>query len=138
MIALLCVLFVSVNSAQDSAAVQQVSPEEASQQTDDLLKEKLQVATQLRDAVESMHNAGQASFDELIAARLTHVETELQIATSREERVALANRRVEYLQQIEARAEQRLALGSVVAPEFLRAKLDRLDAQLAAQREMYP
>lgn len=104
---------------------------------DSLLKERRDTLRQLAQDVEQCYRAGRATLDSLIRASNLLLEAELDLAKTKAERIAIYEKLVANLRQLEKAAEARHQAGAPGGgvSEVLSAKADRLKAEIQLARE---
>jgi RNA polymerase sigma factor (sigma-70 family) len=101
-----------------------------------LLKERLAA---LRDiAAETEHRfkkTGTVPFEDLIQAKLAVLKAELDLCQSAKERIAIHEKIVALARELEAVADARFKAGRVPPGDLLKAKVNRLEAEIDLERE---
>jgi outer membrane protein TolC len=100
----------------------------------DLLREKLDVLTEVADQVEKAHKAGQVSREQVLQAKEAVLRAELDLCESDKERVAVLEKMAAAARQREEEVAKLVQAGQVPTSVLLRAKLARLDAEIALER----
>jgi hypothetical protein len=109
---------------------------ETSKQLESLLKERRDTLRRLVDILDAQHRqgfGGQEQEDVVLYASNELFDAELDLATTKTERIAIREKIVANLRQVEKRAEMRV--GVTTAKKSLEAKAARLKAEIQLLRE---
>jgi len=100
-----------------------------------LLTEKRDALRQIEESRRSDHQQGIDNQEHLIRASLAVIDADLDLAQTPNERVALCEKRVRLRRELESfvQAQRQAGVGTLV--ELQQAKVDRLDAEIALERE---
>jgi len=99
-----------------------------------LLQERLTTLREAAATTSKAYETGIESFAEVIAANQAVRSAELEMCATDKERVALLEKMVTEAKGYETVAAQRAATGLVPAASGLRAKVNRLEAEIALER----
>jgi outer membrane protein TolC len=99
-----------------------------------LLKDKLATLRELVPMLEERHRAGIVSIDKVSQAKIEVLKTELELTESAKEQVKLHEKIVAVAKEVEEALKARLASGLIEPMQVLRAKANRLDAEIALER----
>jgi hypothetical protein len=102
---------------------------------DELLNERLAIYKELAGHAEKRYQNGTASFDEVLLAKAAVVRAELDQVTTGKDRVKRLEELVGLAKQREDFLAQMAQNGRVAQNEYFQAKIGRLDAQIAVERE---
>ena len=125
-------------STQKDASKQEVASKqgEASEQLESLLKERRDTLRQLVETLEGQWRAGLTDGQlPILHARNELLDAELDLAKTREERIAAREKMVANLKVIEKAAEMQQRMGTTTPDTLLRAKAARLKAEAQLLRE---
>lgn len=101
----------------------------------DLLVERRDTLKTLVEHVKAQYRAGDATYDSVVAATNSLLEAQLDLATTKTERIEIRKSMVENLRAVEQRLESRRESGLPSWDEYLRAKAARLLAEIRLARE---
>ena len=99
-----------------------------------LLQKRALVAGIAKDR-ETQYKAGVATSEQVEQAAIAVIQTDLELATTQRERITLREKWVEIVGRIEERAETRYKAAAITQTEWQQAKLARLEAEIALERE---
>jgi hypothetical protein len=111
------------------------SPEGGTGQLQSLRKERRDTLRKLVDAAESKYNSGKATLECVLRASELLLEAELDLAATKTERIAVREKLVANLRQVEKAAQMRHHAGVAPIEESLQAKAARLKAEIQLQCE---
>jgi hypothetical protein len=100
----------------------------------ELRKERIAVLKDLTDQLTRLYQSARVSFDEVLAARQSLAEAELEAAETDKERVKIYEGLVAELKAYESTAEAQRKAGRGTAANVLEAKARRLEAQIHLER----
>ena len=107
----------------------------SSAKLDALLKERRDTFRQLLKMARARHRLGGATVESVIHASLQLLQAELEMAKGSGERIAIHKQMIELLRTLEKTAQQKFKAGAVRQDEVLKAKADRLQAEIRLLRE---
>jgi RNA polymerase sigma factor (sigma-70 family) len=100
-----------------------------------LLKERLEAVQKLADRVNELHKQGAATQDEVRQADLRVYKAELDLCDTTKERVAVLEKIAKVYEEIEGHTAALAKQGAASSEAVTEAKLSRLEAQIAVERE---
>jgi hypothetical protein len=100
-----------------------------------LRKERRETLRKLVDAAESKYNSGKATLDVVLRASDLLLEAEMDLARTRAERIAVHEKLVANLRQVEKATQLRCDAGTAPIEESLEAKAARLKAEIQLKCE---
>jgi hypothetical protein len=100
-----------------------------------LRKERRETLRKLVDAAESKYNSGKATLDVVLRASDLLLEAEMDLARTRAERIAVHEKLVANLRQVEKATQLRCDAGTAPIEESLEAKAARLKAEIRLKYE---
>jgi RNA polymerase sigma factor (sigma-70 family) len=100
-----------------------------------LLKEKLEILQQMADHAKQLHNQNVASQDEVRAANLRVYYAKLDLCETLKDRIGVLEKIVEAMKEAEESASNLVKQGVASQEEIRGAKLGRLEAEIALERE---
>ena len=104
--------------------------EDLTKQIQDLKQERVALLKKQVALVQAQHRQGQTSTTEVIQASLQLLEAELDAATEPKQRVALRKEMLQHMKQLEQMVKDQVQQGTVSSSELLKAKTQRLDAEI--------
>ena len=131
----------SVSEAPGAAASAGADPPKSTEQEvgpgqlQSLRKERRETLRTLVDAAESKFNSGKATLDSLLRGSELLLEAELDLAETKAERIAVHEKIVANLRQVEKAAQMRCNAGVAPIEESLEAKAARLKAEIQLKCE---
>lgn len=135
----LLVLAAVLVSVSDSAprAQQKSEPEDLAIPPDvkALLEQRLEIFRQLELGVVKLQEVGRSNTLDVIAAKRERLAAELELAESRHLRLGILRRQVEAAREVEALTQHMADQQRAGQNEILRARLDRLAAEINVARE---
>ena len=105
------------------------------QQVEDLLNERIKVLEQIVNLQQAAYQRGGAGIDEVLSAQIDVFVARLELAKTRQERIALRRNLAEAAKVLEAAAKQRFEHRAGTEQDYLKAKALRLRAQADLLRE---
>jgi outer membrane protein TolC len=99
-----------------------------------LLKDKLATMREIVAWIEKSHQVGRASDEEVLQAKLAVLQAELELAESDRERVTVLEKVVAVQKEIETIVQTHFKAARAGQIDVLRAKANRLDAEIALER----
>jgi flagellar hook-basal body complex protein FliE len=123
------------NAGQPAPAKVKEAPRDGKARLRGLLKERLGTAREMARQVAAAFKAGTASYSRVHQANLAVLEAELDLAETPKARVAVRERFVAAMKEVEERVRQQQKAAVVPASALLEAKLRRLEAEIALERE---
>ena len=109
--------------------------EPTSAEIEALLKERRNTLQQLVESIEALYRSGVAPLDYLLRATDELLAAQLELAKSKEERIAIYRERLKNARRLENRSETIHKEGRASVTEYLRAKAARLKAEIELARE---
>ncbi len=100
-----------------------------------LLKDRLAAVQKLAERVKQLHRQGGASQEAVRQADLRVYGAELDLCETTKERIAVLEKIAKVYQEMEEHANALARQGSVSSESVLEAKLSRLEAEIAVERE---
>lgn len=102
-----------------------------------LMKDRVATLQKCADATESAYQVNAATLEQVLDVNRELADAELQLATTRPERIAVFEKRVANAMRLEAKVQVLFNAGAKGGEEenYLRVKADRLEAQIALTRE---
>jgi hypothetical protein len=100
-----------------------------------LLKERLAVLKEMAAQVHERFKAGASSSAEVMRANQEVYKAELELCETPKERVAVLEKNLDATKVLEDHVAQLVKAGAVPTAELLRAKANRLEAEIALERE---
>lgn len=104
------------------------------QQIRTLLEQRLQLVERVVREVESKHASGTIPFETVLDARKARDRAELDLCTDAAERVKVYEKMVANAKQLEGLITSRVATGTASTTAALRAKVKRIEAEVALLR----
>ena len=137
-VALLLLLLVASPYYWAAASPQAPAAEAKDSKLQGLLKERLATLREIAAQTDQAYRAGQATMEQVVQANQSLLAAELDLCASAKERIAILQKGVELAKQQEEVAMQRSRAG--VAPAYvpLKAKVNRLEAEIALERAKAP
>lgn len=102
---------------------------------DELLRQRRDTLQQLVEVVTEEYRIGTKSFNSVVQAKDRLIDAELELADSRQERLALLQQQVEMFEAFSAMTDERFALGQVPQSDRLAVRAAFLDAKIKLARE---
>jgi RNA polymerase sigma factor (sigma-70 family) len=99
-----------------------------------LLKERLAVLKEMQNRADKLYQAGQESKGELLQIKLRVLKAELDLCATDKERIAVHEKMVAVLKEIEQQVEELVKQNAAGAGAVLEARLNRLEAEIALER----
>jgi len=127
----LSVLVLSHDYAQPPAAAQ-TSKTKALKQ---LLLQRRNTLRSVEEMLRERHRHGTVALEDVVRATIARVESELELADSKQARIALLQKQVEEAKKLEDMENRRLKVNTVSKLEVLRARALRLKFEIALERE---
>ena len=109
--------------------------EPTSAEIEALLKERRDTLQQLVESTEALYRSGVAPLDSLLRATDELLAAQLELAKSKEERIAIHRERLKNARRLEHHSETIYKEGRASVTEYLRAKAARLKAEIELARE---
>src|SRR5262249_25664518 len=104
--------------------------EESVKKVKELRKERSAVLKELTEQLTKLYQSARVSFDEVLAARQSLAEAELEAAETDMERVKIYKGLIDVLKGYESLAEERRKAGRGTGASVLQAKAKRLEAEI--------
>lgn len=111
------------------------TPHEQATAIQRLLEERRDTLQQMVDSVKEQYRAGHAQMDAVLHASESLIEAELDLAKDQAERIALCERCVENVKELEAYTTTQFESGRLSHAETLAAKAARIKAEIELLRE---
>jgi hypothetical protein len=100
-----------------------------------LLTEKRDTLRQIEDVRRAERQQGAGTAEDLLRASLAVVDADLDLARTARERIAFCEKRVQLRKQLEDIAEAQRKSAGLSFEELQRVRIDRMDAEIALERE---
>lgn len=107
----------------------------ASEALQKLLKQRVELVTQIHELTDRSYRAGAATFSELLEARAELLTARLDACATKSERLQVREEMVKLAQQTEALTAQLVKSGEATSLKQMRATAQVLEAQIALERE---
>lgn len=140
---LAAMLFAAGNSALDAPvesarieAAEQAPADAESDKVRRLLEERLAAAMQLVEHARTRRELSAGTPEEVAAAERFALRAELDLADTRERRIAVLERLLSIAEQSEELAVARHRMGQVPPDALLKAKIARIEAEIELERAM--
>lgn len=104
----------------------------------DLLKEKVATLKEIAAQVETTVQSGRAPVEELYQARRAVLQAQLDLSETDKEQIAILEEAVALARKQEEQVSQRAKSGRVPPGDVLRARVNRLEAEIALERAKSP
>ncbi len=99
-----------------------------------LLTEKLGVLQEVASRTTKAYQVGSASFAEVLEANQAVRGAELDLCDTDKERIAVLEKKLEEAKEFEKKADQQMKAGTASPSAVLKAKVNRLDVEIALER----
>jgi len=103
-----------------------------------LLTERLETLRQIVKHATEQYVAGQIEIDNLIRARLSLLDAELETASTRAQRTRVYGERLKFFRDLEGAVKQQQLAGTTTMARMLSVKAERLEAEIVLLREQDP
>ena len=113
----------------------QPSGQDASAQLKSLMEERRDALDKAVTILSSMYRVGTATFDQVVSAMAKLADAELELAKTKDERIAVYRKQVESWRDAEKVCQARLQAGTATEVNVLEAKSERLKAEIQLLRE---
>ena len=100
-----------------------------------LLLQKRSLLQQLEQDREAQYRAGTGTTEQVEQAAIAVIQADLELANTRQERIALGQKWVEITAKIEKLAMSRYRAATITQTDLREAQLARLEAEIALERE---
>lgn len=122
----------SMTAAAITSADNEANP--AEDQIRELMTQKRDALQERVDEMQKLHGGGTVTTDKVLDAQLDLTKAQLELATSKEDRLSVLKSQVQIFRDLEQAAKSRYESGTALRAEVLNAKASRLDAEIALLR----
>jgi hypothetical protein len=112
----------------------QAADEDAARKIETLMKLRLEVLEELVQATTAFYQGGRGSLEDVLQASVLQSQAELELAKDASARRDILARRLEKLRELETVTKERFESGVVDVATSLRARAERLAAEIALQK----
>lgn len=128
----MCIVVLTLNFG---AIGQESKSDDSKKRVNELLQERLTVLDQIAKLQRKLYEQGEASIDSVLTAETEVLVGKLELATTRDERIAIRESLVEISRQLEAIAKKTVEAAEGAQSDVLKAKALRLRSEADLIRE---